>query len=257
MITKRIIGKIDIKGNKVIKGLRFEGLKVIEELEKFLEKRRSDYLVDEIYINNITGSLYETHIDVNLLENICKNIHIPVTVQGGINSLKEIEVLFNNGASRVALNNSIIRNKIPLKQLFREFGNQAIVFSPSVRVNKEGNINFFTNAGRELVELKSNLDAYDYLYQLSQEGLIEILLRFIDYDGVDKNINEKTLNQLQKISTINIDTIVSGSMHIEQNFINALKYGAQGIALSHIYIYDYKRINNIRSTISKRWEVRQ
>ena len=257
MTTKRIIGKIDIKGNKVIKGIRFEGLKVIGELEKFLEERESDYLVDEIYINNITGSLYDTHIDVNLLEKICKNIHIPVTVQGGITSLKEIEALFNNGASRVALNNSIIRDKISLEELFKEFGNQAIVFSPSVRVNKKGDIDFFTNAGRELVELKGNLDAYNYLHQLSQKGLIEILLRFIDYDGVDQNINENTLNQLKKISSINIDMIVSGSMHIERNFKNALKYGAQGIALSYIYIYDYKMINNIRSTISKQWEVRK
>ena len=110
MSTKRIIGKIDIKGNKVIKGIRFEGLKIIDDLEKFLNERESDFLVDEIYINNITGSLYDTHLDLNLLEKICKNIHIPVTVQGGINSLKEIENLFNKGASRVALNNSIIKD---------------------------------------------------------------------------------------------------------------------------------------------------
>ena len=79
---------------------------------------------------------------MNLLEKICKNIHIPVTVQGGINSLKEIENLFNKGASRVALNNSIVKDLIPLETLFKEFGSQAIVFSPSIRVNSEGKIEF-------------------------------------------------------------------------------------------------------------------
>ncbi len=257
MSTKRIIGKIDIKGNKVIKGIRFEGLKIIDELERFFSERESDYLVDEIYINNITGSLYDTHLDINILEKICKNIHIPVTVQGGINSLKEIENLFTHGASRVALNNSIIKDLIPLETLFKEFGSQAIVFSPSIRVNKKGEIDFYTNAGRELVKPKDNMDAYNYLYQLSEKGLIEVLLRFIDFDGVNKKIDDLTLNQLKKISTINIDTIVSGSMHLEDNFINAFEYGAQGIALSYIYIHNYERINNVRSIISKKWEVRK
>ena len=129
MTTKRIIGKIDIKGKNVIKGMRFEGLRFIEELPKFLSERESDFLVDEIYINNITGSLYETHIDVNLLEEICQNIHIPITVQGGISSLKEIENLLDKGASRVALNTTIIKNDFPIETLFREFGSQAILIN--------------------------------------------------------------------------------------------------------------------------------
>ena len=66
MTTKRIIGKIDIKGNNVIKGMRFEGLRLIDELRNFLSIREDDYIVDEIYLNNITGSLYDTHIDLNL-----------------------------------------------------------------------------------------------------------------------------------------------------------------------------------------------
>ena len=111
-------------------------LRIIEELDKFLFLRKYDLIVDEIYINNITGSLYDTHIDLNLLERICKNIHIPVTVQGGITSLAEIENLLEKGASRVALNTSILRNKISIDTLFKEFGSQAIVFSPSIRVEE-------------------------------------------------------------------------------------------------------------------------
>ena len=83
---------------------------------------------------------------------------------------------------------------------------------------------------------KENLDTFNYLCQLRDKGLIEILLRFIDYDGVNANINEITIKQIKKISEINIDTIVSGSMHLEKNFINALNYGAQEL-LSHIFIF--------------------
>lgn len=257
MTTKRIIGKIDIKGNNVIKGMRFEGLRLIDELRNFLSIREDDFIVDEIYLNNITGSLYDTHIDLNLLQEICQNIHIPVTVQGGITSLKEIEKLLDKGASRVALNTSIIKNKVCIETLFREFGSQAIVFSPSIRVSENGNINFFVNAGREIVELSKNTSPYDFLSNLSEKGLIEVLLRLIEFDGVNKDINEVTLKEIRKISKINFDTIVSGSMHIKSNYMNVLNNGVQGIALSYIYIHNHNKIEQIRSNISESWEVRK
>tara|TARA_B100001989_G_C24529333_1_gene460634 strand:+ start:617 stop:1390 length:774 start_codon:yes stop_codon:yes gene_type:complete len=256
MTTKRIIGKIDIKGGNVIKGMRFEGLRLIDELRNFLSIREDDYIVDEIYLNNITGSLYDTHIDLNLLQEICQNIHIPVTVQGGITSLKEIEMLLEKGASRVALNTSIIKNKVSIETLFREFGYQAIVFSPSIRVDKNGDINFFVNAGREIVKLSENINPYNYLSSLSEKGLIEVLLRLIEFDGVNKEINEVTLAQIRKISTINIDVIISGSMHIQSNYTSVLNFGVQGIALSYMYIHNHNKIEKIRSNISKSWEVR-
>ena len=257
MSTKRIIGKIDIKGSKVIKGIRFEGLRIIEELEEFLFLRKDDLIVDEIYINNITGSLYDTHFDLSLLEKICKNIHIPVTVQGGITSLKEIEKLLEKGASRVALNSPILKNTLSIDSLFKEFGSQAIVFSPSIRVDDKGEINFFINAGRELIRPEGNLNAYEYLKILCDKGLIEVLLRLIDFDGVNKNIDHKTLRILSEFNKLNIDTIVSGSMHIESNYMNSLNYGVQGIALSSFYIYHFNNIQKVRSEISKKWEVRK
>ena len=257
MSTKRIIGKIDIKGNNVIKGMRFEGLRFIDDLRNFLLLREDDYIVDEIYLNNITGSLYDTHIDLNLLQEICKNIHIPVTVQGGITSLKEIENLLDKGASRVALNTSIIKNKVSIETLFREFGSQAIVFSPSIRVNENGDINFFVNAGREIFKLSDNLSPYDFLSKLSEKGLIEVLLRLIEFDGVNKEINEVTLKQIERISSLNIDTVISGSMHIKSNYMSVLNYGVQGVALSYIYIHNHKKIEEIRSNISESWDVRK
>ncbi len=257
MTTKRIIAKIDIKGNKVIKGKRFEGLRVIEDLDEFLSKRNDDFIADEIYINNITGSLYDTHIDLDLLKFICRNIHIPITVQGGINSIEEIENLLEKGACRVALNSAILQNKIPIETLFKEFGSQAIVFSPSIRVENNGDINFYISAGRELIKPAHNLSAYDYISSLCDKGLIEVLIRLIDFDGVNKKVNDITLSKLKIMSKINIDTIISGSMHINYNYENILNYGFQGIALSQYYIYNYKDIENIRKEISRKWEVRK
>ena len=70
------------------------------------------------------------------------------------------------GACRVALNTAILQNKIPIETLFREFASQAIVFSPSIRVQSNGEINFYINAGRELIKPVGNLSAFDYISSL-------------------------------------------------------------------------------------------
>ena len=62
--------------------------------------------------------------------------------------------------------------------------------SRHLAVNENGDINFFVNAGREIVKLSDNLSPYDFLSKLSEKGLIEVLLRLIEFDGVNKEINE-------------------------------------------------------------------
>ena len=255
MTTKRIIGKIDLKGINVIKGKRFEGLRVIDSLEKFLLDRCNEEIVDEIYLNNITGSLYETEFNLDLLKNVCDLVDIPITVQGGINNINQVENFFKNGASRVALNTAILKNQISLKHLFDEFGSQAIIFSPSIRISKGDEPKFYINAGREIAftEIKN---PYDYISSLIDTGLIELSIRLIDFDGVNTLLDTQSKKCISKLAAMNIDLVVSGSMHLELNYLDALNYGCQGLSLSSMYIYDYANIKNLRKKISEIYEVR-
>ena len=255
MSTKRIIGKIDIKGINVIKGKRFEGLRVIDSLEEFLKNRCNEEIVDEIYLNNITGSLYDTEFNLEILKNVCDLVDIPITVQGGIKNISQIENLFKNGASRVALNTSVLNNSISLKGLFNEFGSQAIIFSPSIRISENLKPNFYINAGREVAYTKIE-NPYDFINSLIDLGLIELSLRLIDFDGVNDLMDDKAKECIKKFASMKIDLVVSGSMHIEKNYLEALNFGCQGLSLSSMYIYDYAKIKNIREKISESYEVR-
>ena len=68
------------------------------------------------------------------------------------------------------------------------------------------------------------------------------MLRLIDFDGVDKKVNDITLSKLKIIGKINIDTIISGSMHIKYNYENILNYGFQGIACPNIIFITIKKL---------------
>ena len=255
MTTRRIIGKIDLKGTNVIKGKRFEGLRVIDSLDKFLKERSNEEIVDEIYLNNITGSLYETDFKLDLLKEVCDFVDIPITVQGGIKNLSQIENLFRHGASRVALNTAILNNQVSIKELVNEFGSQAIVFSPSIRISNDHKPTFYINAGREIA-FTVYKSPYEYINSLIDDGLIELSIRLIDFDGVNIDIDFKIIECIKKFAALNIDVIVSGSMHLEGNYENILNAGCRGISLSSMYIYDYQNIGNLRKKLSEKFEVR-
>ena len=110
MRALRIIGKLDLKGPNIIKGRRFEGLRISSPLIDFLASHDPEDFIDEFHLNNITGSLYETNLCPKLLSTFSKMVNLPITAQGGIQSYRDIEILLLNGASRVAINTAIIQN---------------------------------------------------------------------------------------------------------------------------------------------------
>ena len=145
----RIIGSLDLKGSNIIKGRRFEGLRVISDLEDFISSHSPEDYIDEFCLNNITGSLYDTNLSVSLLASFCKSVNLPITAQGGIQDYKDIESMLISGASRVAINTAIIADKLNLSTLVSEFGSQAIIFAPAIRII-DSMVHLYGNAGREL-----------------------------------------------------------------------------------------------------------
>ena len=73
----RIIGKLDIKQTQLIKSIRYDGVRKLGDVKKYLDKYINYYL-DEIIILNCTGSLYNTKIDYKLLNKLNSVCNFPV-----------------------------------------------------------------------------------------------------------------------------------------------------------------------------------
>ena len=122
----RLIPRLDIKNNFVIKGINLEGLRKVGEPLDLLEKYYKEG-ADEICLIDSVASLYGRNNLFSIIENATKNIFIPLTVGGGIRSLKDIELALNCGADKVAINSYATENPKLISEASKKFGSSTIV----------------------------------------------------------------------------------------------------------------------------------
>ena len=123
MITKRIIPCLDVKDGKVVKGVNFENLKEVASPVE-LAKYYSECGADELVFYDITASADPRGLFTDVLKRVAEKVFIPLTVGGGISSLNDFDRVLKNGADKVSINSSAIRNPMLIKEAARHYGDQ-------------------------------------------------------------------------------------------------------------------------------------
>ena len=130
----RIIARIDIKNNYVIKGINLEGLRKIGNPKSIIEKYYNQG-IDEIIIMDSVASLYGRNNLFNLIKDITKEIFVPITLGGGIKNLRDIEKALNSGADKVSINSAALEDSKLLSESSNRFGASTIVTSIEAKKN--------------------------------------------------------------------------------------------------------------------------
>ncbi len=212
----RIIPRLDIKGQNLVKGIHLEGFRALGNVNDYIEKYYLEE-ADEILLNDVVASLYNRNTLFNLIRRITKKIFIPLIAGGGIKSLGDIEFLLKSGADRVFLNSSIIRNPRLLSDAVKYFGSSTIIVSIEAIKSKK---KYFclTNSGRE----ETNLEVNSWIKQVEDRGASEIFLTSVDMDGTGRGFDIKLINQINKF--ISIPIIISGGYGKTSDIKKILKY---------------------------------
>ena len=124
----RIIPRLDIKGDNLVKGVHLEGLRIIGKPEKFA-KFYYESGADEILYLDTVASLYGRNSIEELIEKTAKEIFIPLTVGGGIRNLNDVKNIMRRGADRVAINTALFEKPNLINEIIDSYGSQAIVAS--------------------------------------------------------------------------------------------------------------------------------
>jgi cyclase len=248
MLTKRIIPCLDVKDNRVVKGVHFLNLRDAGDPVE-LGKRYSDEGADELVFLDITATIRSRKTIVELVEKVAENVFIPFTVGGGIQTVDQIDQLLRSGAEKVSVNTAAVQNPQLLTEAARRFGNQCIVLAIDARRSKErkGHWQVTVKAGSE----PTDLDAVEWAVKAEKLGAGEILLTSMDADGTKAGYD----NELNKAvsDAVNIPVIASGGAgELEHLYDAIVKGGADAVLMASITHFQNYTINQMKEYLASR-----
>jgi len=224
LMPKSIIPCLDIKNNKVVKGIKFENLKLIGNPIN-LAKKYSEADATALAMLDISASLENRKPFFNLVEKVVKVIKIPLIVGGGVTTLSDIEKLLRLGVSKVSLNTSVVENPGFLNKAVKKFGSKRIAVA--IDAKKDGHSWKVCILGGTK---KTNLDAIKWAREVKKRGAGELLPTSKDRDGTKQGYDLELLRKLKEAT--NLPIIASGGAGKKEHFPQALTKGKADAVLA-------------------------
>jgi cyclase len=228
-LAKRIIPCLDVDQGRVVKGVNFVGIRDAGDPVE-IARRYNEAGADEITFLDITASHEERDTTVHTVEQIAREVFIPLTVGGGIRALQDIRTMLNAGADKVSINTAAIYNPDLVREAAARFGSQCIVVAIDVkRVSGEGEpsrYELFTHGGRK----PTGIEAVEWATKMAEYGAGEILLTSMDRDGTRDGF-ELTITRAIT-DAVAIPVIASGGVGSLQHLADGVTQGGADAVLA-------------------------
>ncbi len=229
----RIIARLDVKMDTLIKGIHLEGWRKVGDPGAFAQ-RYYDQGIDEIVYMDAVASLYNRNNLAEVLTHTAKEVFIPITVGGGIRSLEDADVLLNAGADKIAINTAATKTPRLISEISNRFGSQCVVLSIEAKKDdRTGSWEALTDLGRE----HTGLDVLDWAQQACELGAGEILLTSVDQDGTRRGFDVELTRAVA--DAVPVPVIASGGMGTADHLAAVAFDGhANAAAIASLFHFD-------------------
>jgi len=248
MLTKRIIPCLDVKDNRVVKGIKFLNLRDAGDPVE-LGARYSDEGADELVFLDITATIRYRKTIVELVEKVAENVFIPFTVGGGIQTVEQMDTILRSGADKVSINTAAVQNSNVIAEAAQRFGSQCVVLAIDARRSKEhaGKWQVCVKAGSE----PTDIDVVEWAVKAEKLGAGEILLTSMDADGTQAGYDNK-LNRAVT-DAVNIPVIASGGAGKLEHLYDAIVVGgADAVLMASITHFGNYTIKQMKEYLASR-----
>ena len=177
MVTRRIVVCLDVKGDRVVKGVQFESLRDVGDPVALAQRYEADG-ADEVVYLDISASTEERSTLLDLARRTAERLFIPLTIGGGIRSVGDVARALRAGADKVGLNTAAVETPRILSECAERFGSQCVVASIDARRHGARWL-VYTRGGRT----PTSLDAVAWARECVRRGAGELLVTSIDRDG--------------------------------------------------------------------------
>lgn len=240
MSYKRIIARLDIKNDKVIKGIQMDGLRVMGPVQELAHKYYLDG-ADELIMIDVVASLYGREAMAEIIRDFTTECFVPITVGGGIRTLEDADLLFRAGADKVAVNTGAVAKPQIITEIAEKYGSQAVVVHVDAKRNPAGGWDAYTESGRNF----SGLGISDWILQAISHGAGEVLVTSIDQDGTRKGLDQALLDSLTNM--ISVPLVISGGGRDSSDIAQVLGHSEiDGVAVGAALHYGSTTIGEIR-----------
>ena len=242
MLRRRVIPCLDVADGRVVKGTRFVDL-VDEGDPPELAERYAREGADELVFLDITAAPERRGTLLDIVEQTARRAFIPLTVGGGVRSVREMRDVLRAGADKVSLNTAAVADPTLVSRCAGRFGRQAVVVAIDARrVAADGadaapSWEVLVRGGRDV----TGLDAVAWAERVADLGAGELLVTSIDRDGTQSGFDTELLRAIT--SRVSVPVIASGGAAGPADFVAAVRDGgADAVLAASIF---HRRIHSI------------
>jgi cyclase len=242
MLLNRIIPCLDVRGGRVVKGVRFEGLRDVGDPATLAAGYAADG-ADEIVMLDVSATIESRSTMLETVAAVRAAIDVPLTVGGGIRDVSDAAAALQAGADRVSVNSAAVQRPSLVDELADRFGSQCVVVAIDARRRETGGWETLIAAGRTT----TGIDAVAWAIDATARGAGEILLTSHDRDGTGEGYD---LDLVRTVAgSVRTPVIASGGARVAADLESAFQSGASAALLAGVLHDQITTIRDLRRAL--------
>jgi imidazoleglycerol phosphate synthase cyclase subunit len=242
MLTVRIIPCLDVRDGRVVKGIRFKGLRDAgspPDLAAEYERQGADEitLLDVSATPDGRATAYET------VRAVRERLALPLTVGGGVRTADHAGALLDAGADKVGVNTAAVARPALVEEMAARFGCQCTVVAIDA-ASRNGGWEVVTLSGRE----RTGIDALEWARECTSRGAGEILLTSWDRDGTKSGYDLDLISAIS--SVVEVPIIASGGAAGAAHMVDAVRAGAHAVLAASIFHYGELTVSDLKRELA-------
>jgi len=216
VLTRRVVVCLDVAGERVVKGVGFEGLRDVGDPVEMAVRYEEDG-ADEIVFLDISASAEHRATVLDVARRTAERLFIPLTIGGGVRSADDVGRTLRAGADKVSMNSAAVNKPALLGECADRFGSQCVVASIDVK-REDGTWHVYTHGGRT----RTSLEAVSWAVECVERGAGEILLTSIDRDGARSGYDLELTREVA--GAVSVPVVASGGAGNATHVVDVLSF---------------------------------
>ena len=242
MRLSRLIARLDVKGESLIKSVQFEGLRVMGDPSEAAVRYYEDG-IDEILSVDPVASLYGRNGLHDILRRTVRDVFVPITAVGGIRCVDDAREVLRSGADKVGINTAALQRPELIGELAAEFGAQCVVLSIEAKQRSDRTWECFVENGREAVGRAPG----EWAIEAVERGAGEVLVTSVDREGTRRGFDDALVASVR--AQVEVPVIASGGMGTPAHIRSVLSTGADGAAVADAFHYRRWNVSALRGEL--------